>query len=228
METYQTQKEDFIFPIATSPVFNKQKDEFRQRFRTDEESVFLKSLISCSNTAIILPSYLCKQYVQKIMKSKPSITRHVSFGTEKYFPTYVLFSFDGIVPPFIIRRMKSLYASGLLEWWQGFVRGSDMAAILRTNKQFIAMSIKGNILVVFVVLLVGLTAAWFCFLLEQQLITCVFKKLVVALLFRFQSFLSVASVSVTGFFALIPKVISWCFLKVEFVFGIGVRPFKLK
>jgi len=158
-----------IFPSKGSPNIRQQENMFREMYSKKEEQHILKSLESCNKAAVVIPSNMCKQYALKVLQSTPSVSSHVSIGTETYFSTYFLFTFEGTVPPYVIRRMKSSHAAGLFEWWQRFIGGSDMVDVLRQSNHFKAMSITGNIVVVFVLLSAGLLAACVIFLFEHGL-----------------------------------------------------------
>ncbi len=149
---------------ASDLFYSQQRNEFRKKYLRAEKSLLFNSLKTCSKTALILPTYLCQKYAQNISQTNTNLASHLSVGTETYFQAYQVFSFEGVVPPYILRRMKGLHTSGILEWWQRFVAGSHPT--INRQQQLKEPSMHGNILVIFYILLFGLMTACISFLAE--------------------------------------------------------------
>jgi len=74
----------------------------------------------------------------------------------------------GYVPPYITLRLRGIQQSGLLEWWNDFISSSGNIPIYR-SKQHEAPTMKGSILVIFLVLFSGWAISFSVYLLEVRI-----------------------------------------------------------
>lgn len=135
-------------------------------FRLDEQ-VLLKKLSSCKNIALVLPTYQCQQFAVTTKRDFADVSKFVDVGEETYFKSHHVFTFKGVVPPYLIVRVKSILASGVFEWWQEIALLKSKYIGRSSREQTLEKpNLSGNILVVFVILLGGLALGLVCMLLE--------------------------------------------------------------
>lgn len=119
----------------------------------------------CNKTAIILPSTDAKKKYDQMKKAR---YKNVYLGQEKLIENKYGIMFTRWVSPHIIQRMKGLYSSGSIDWWDRYLL--DFVSKLRTDYGEkdgpVASNLQGNIVVVFTLIPLGLLLAVIAFLKE--------------------------------------------------------------
>lgn len=129
----------------------------------DAEGVWLReSLKMCKNVALILPEFYCRQ-LKRNLTAEASLP-HLSVGAEVYSEFMWHTALYGFVPLHILHRFNGVGMAGIWNWWiQLFTyQHSEIENTLSP----IPVSIKGNVVMVFSVLLLGLGAAILCYFWE--------------------------------------------------------------
>lgn len=121
-----------------------------------ELTMLQDSTAECKKTAVILPNFICKD-IQKtlVKKQKPN----VFIGKEIYSDIQWLFYLSGVVPPHVIQRIHRIGESGVWHWWMRLLTGSDLNGVITNIPE--AASMRGNIVIVFVVWIFGISLSTF-------------------------------------------------------------------
>ncbi len=147
--------------------FDENRINFRKNLFELDEQILLRKLSSCQNIALVLPTYQCQQFAMITKRDFSDISKFVDIGEENYFKSQHVFTFKGVVPPYLILRIKSILSSGVFEWWQDIALLKTKYIARLTHEQTLERpTLAGNILVIFVSLLVGLSLGLVCMLLE--------------------------------------------------------------
>lgn len=146
----------------------------------------------CNNTALMLPDL--EAHTKYYLLKRSGMNAFI--GHEPLIEYKFGIIFARWVHPVVIQRMKGFYASGAMEWWDGFI--INFLTRLRvgfydeTEDQVTAANLNGNIAVVFVVLATGVVVSLLVFLVEKirnsVLYTTVLNFFSVKLYFRFCKF----------------------------------------
>ncbi len=94
-------------------------------------------------------------------------------GKDEVFKSYTVFSLSGLVPPFVILKMKQIESSGIINWWTDLLSRevtSDSGDLFISRFQEPTMD--GNIITIFVVLLAGNAFSIIVFVSELLNILC--------------------------------------------------------
>lgn len=124
---------------------------FRDVLQQREGKVLFSFLKSCSKSALILPEYLCHTYARSLSKH----SKHVYVGKEIYPTSASVVFVAGLVPNFVIKRLKNIATGGIWDWHpklevsrHGFKKSQGSLNPEKPN-------MSGNILVVFSILPCG-------------------------------------------------------------------------
>lgn len=119
----------------------------------------------CNKTAVFLPSTDAKRKYDQMKKEK---YKNVYLGQEKLIENKYGIMFTRWVYPHILQRMKGLYASGSIEWWDRYVLSflSKLRSEYEEETGHIASNLQGNIVVVFTLIPAGLLISLVVFLKE--------------------------------------------------------------
>lgn len=120
-----------------------------------EAEILLESAGKCQKTVVVLPSHMCKEFQTSLIKKDPRSSIFV--GEELSAEMNAMFSFEGLVPPLLISRVYRIAESGIWEWWV-HVAG-NMENFQATTESVMAVSMSGNVVVVFCVWLCGIILA---------------------------------------------------------------------
>lgn len=135
----------------------------------NEEKQLFDFMNTCQNSALILPDYMCLDFLKRLAKKNHV---HAFIGKEVYTNMTLGFSVHGYIPNMIQMRIKSIQTSGIFRWWGSFIESqyffvaSD--AVINYKPQKPAM--KGNVLLVFLVLIIGLVVSLLYFIYELKTI----------------------------------------------------------
>lgn len=126
-----------------------------------------ESLGECENVAAILPHYLCSLLARKIAKRNYDA---VSVGKEVYSEFYFLFALSGPVPPYVIRRFKGVGTAGIWEFLMKLATGNteSLGPEDYATSQPTAATLRGNVVILFVLWSFGIMIAILDFLIEVR------------------------------------------------------------
>lgn len=142
------------------------KSEKKKELIALEYKHLLNSLKTCNRTAVILPEHMCWES-GRALKRNHSL-KSVYIGKESYSDINWIFVLSGYVPPHIIRRVKTLGASGIWQMWMKSFLGSLSFQVGPSWKSEVeAPNLEGNIVVIFYVWLIGIGICLFSFVLES-------------------------------------------------------------
>lgn len=132
-------------------------DNFSTEFEDVERNLMLSLLIDCNKTALVVPSPEAESYTRLLTPDRGNA------GKEIYFQEYITVTVRGLVTPPFLARLARMKESGIVEWWanvteyisivQFHYRASN--SVLRKEGYPTGASLKGNIVVIFTVLMGG-------------------------------------------------------------------------
>lgn len=127
-----------------------------------ERNVLLSLLKNCQETAIVMPDQACRNYQQILISEQKA--PDIFFGKESLSDVNWMFHLRGFVPPSLITRVHVISESGIWEWWLNLLTGGthDYGNFVRV----LAVNMKGNIVMVFIVWVAGICIASVCRLLQ--------------------------------------------------------------
>lgn len=153
---------------ASNVQFSNKLLAFVDWFINNYNNILESSLRNCSRTAVVGPGYLVAQLAKKLIHSNFENARHLDISDQTYFQALQAFKFYNVVPSHIRIRLKVLQTSHLFEWWYKVVAEATKVDINKIETLG-ATTMAGNILVVFVVWLIGQTLAAAAIFLERSL-----------------------------------------------------------
>lgn len=128
-----------------------------------EKSLLIETIAKCEKVAVIATSLT----LTTIQRSLATRNIPVDIGTEYITNGIKGIKLDGNLGPKLFKRLWGMRESGIINWWHIYL---DPYRDLRNTPDITPVSpakISGNILVVFVVLMVGISISGLVFLLEQ-------------------------------------------------------------
>lgn len=152
---------------------------------SEQETTFYNDLRKCNKTSVVQPSRVSQLFYRMLRNNKSSLHGDwVSIGEETYFGRDDQFRLYGSVPHKILRRVKKVKQSGILERWLRLISNFNLTRTQRDwEKNFRDASgnfsssyepepeertnMAGNILTVFYILLAGLGLAVLTFTFES-------------------------------------------------------------
>lgn len=145
-------------------------------FRTREMNYFFDLMLKCEKIALVLPSGLCSRVAQKVKHSKHYLP--VSIGKDTYFGMNGLITLTGFVPHRIVTRLKAIGESGIWDWLMQVATGkSNSHSLEGGSSPFQAGNMRGNLIILFYVLVGGLGVSTVVFIIQEILLTCVVSKI---------------------------------------------------
>lgn len=169
----------FLHAIITSTNENKTVDYYSKivaieeqypRLQLIEEAELTRAVERCQRTAVILPEYMCLE-VRRSLKQKRK-SPYIFIGKESYTNQDWTFSLDGLVPFHVVKRIQGIAQSGIWQWWMQLL-GENSVLGATEGQPAEAATMKGNIVVVFVLWACCVTLAIASILLE----ICIFRKM---------------------------------------------------
>lgn len=139
-----------------------------RHYRMLENQILYDEISTCNKSALVLPEYMFGNVVSYVQKHSDNSDK-IYIGKEKFFSKFTGFRITGNISPHLIRRIQAVRDSGLFEWTQNIFRNAvvkkhEETRILRPQKP----NMRGNILVFFIVLLVGLSVSTSVHILERR------------------------------------------------------------
>lgn len=145
----------------------KRNKEFREIVRKWEEDKLLSFMQKCSKSALILPERLCEKYAKKLRISQ---NKHISIGKETYQPRPMGVFLRGLIPPVIIKRIKSIDSSGIWDWHLQLAPTRTKFGS-QSNLHPTGATMTGNVMVIFLMLPFGFASSSIALIVEL----CLFK-----------------------------------------------------
>lgn len=155
-------------------------------FWTLTNDLYQKYLQNCSKSSLLLQSTLITDTKKRLIAAgiKPY---KISVGKERYLNISTVFSLEGPVPDYIVRRAKLMFASGLFERWTNLLGNPDTIHRPSNGRIPPEPKMNGNILLVFTLLWGGQAFCMLYFLLEtHQKLTKLFLHLGAVLVMYFR------------------------------------------
>lgn len=123
----------------------------------------LGSLEECHLKASILPNYLAMHFYKIMVKKKK--LRYAFIGHESFSDIDWMFLLSGIVPPSLVKNIHRISESGVWQWWMELI---ESRRFMNKNVEPVrAASMRGNIVIIFIVRAVGILISVLCILLEN-------------------------------------------------------------
>lgn len=135
-----------------------------QRYMTEEQEVLFQVLKKCNQVALILQEHLCQNVTKHLRRQ--GIHENVFMGKdEAYLSIGWKFILHRFIHPDVIQRLKSASETGLWTRWTTFEKNLYNFKI---NEVVVnAASMGGNIVVIFLVWICGISLSIMCFLIES-------------------------------------------------------------
>lgn len=136
------------------------------QYKALEHSELYKELAKCNNkTALVLPANLAYPYGY-VLKTFKSFQDMMKIGNESYFGEEYQFHLSGVVPGRVVKKLFLSKENGIMESWTGIIVSRILGAQIQKGRVEFkgfgeegdedVVSMKGNIVVTFYVLLLGL------------------------------------------------------------------------
>jgi len=143
---------------------NDMENWFQDTFNKEEMKLLDEFMEHCNRTALILPHGGC---MQNAMHLRRKGYQNVYVGEETFVKYIRVFSITGRIPPFVIKRLGGMQASGIWEWWLTILQRRAIINDAQSGTVVRAPNLEGNILVIFAILGIGFVAGWLCYLIEN-------------------------------------------------------------
>jgi hypothetical protein len=136
---------------------------FNSYFWRKQSQFIFEDLKKCAKTSWILPEYMAHRLSKRLRK----LDLHSDVGVNGYAKRQILFNFQGSVPGSLVKRISRLQHSGLFEWWKNFVNRTDLGKVNNVEPPK-PPNMKGNIQLIFILLLSGLLGALVFLIIELR------------------------------------------------------------
>lgn len=138
-------------------------EEFTSIYQKKEEACLLETLRSCGHTAVALPELAAirlRKNLQKTLKYK-----RADISSQAFSGKFLVVSFHGETPGYILGRVRAVHESGILRWWEArfaYTVSDNPSDILDVQPA----SMTGNIVVIFSICVGGVATGFALFLVE--------------------------------------------------------------
>ncbi|CAL8076320.1 unnamed protein product [Orchesella dallaii] len=128
---------------------------------------FYNILERCNKTAILLPDMEAHELYYEMRRQKHKYA-YLSHKDDKLLDFKFGIGIGRWVNKKVLKRFYGMHTSGIWEWWNNFIVNfmTRVKSGDRTENEFTASNLKGNILIVFITLMAGLVASVLGFLVE--------------------------------------------------------------
>lgn len=134
--------------------------QFSDALKQGELNALFEEMRKCDRLAVLLPIDICNNWQRKLRRLRLS---HVFIGKETYFSTKVVFRLEGLLPHYIIQRVKSTHESGIWARWENLTMSViDVDEVVKPEKP----SMSGNIIMIFALFLTGMVFASVSYIFE--------------------------------------------------------------
>lgn len=141
--------------------------EFRKTTLQAEDQILLQYMRTCRQSALILPRKKAAKYALLLNRMGPI---SVSLGREEYYKADIGFIMRGLVSPQIVKRIRFSTESGIWTRWSKIMIGIQNhheEIFWRYPRHVTRPSMRGNIIVIFILLGFGMGMAILVFLVEE-------------------------------------------------------------
>lgn len=142
---------------------SNQMDFLISWIRRDENKEILSHLQRCKKVAFTLPEYLCHEYARKLQYT--SEVPYIHVGKETYTVVGWMITLKGLWTKQFVNRYRTAYESGHGHKWTGLF---TMNKIVRGSVYPVAAKLDGNIVIIFIVWILGLVVAILDFVVEVR------------------------------------------------------------
>lgn len=120
-----------------------------------EEKQLLEVINTCEKSAFIFPEYMCMDFWRRLTRNKHV---HTFIGKELYSHNISGFSVYGRISNFLLKRIQLIKTSGIFVWWSHFIDNQHFLGFTHmiSTTEHIKPAMKGNVLLIFILLLFGL------------------------------------------------------------------------
>lgn len=142
--------------------------EARQLLLDMQQRIFIDKLKQCKRVAVLVPYHKAIEYLE-LLRNETHKFIATSIGDIRYENYRIAFYLAGKTPFNVFQRLDRIKTSGIWNWTGGFVTDMINQRVLVNSyikNTVTAASLKGNILVIFTVFLVGLGISLLIFALE--------------------------------------------------------------
>lgn len=134
-----------------------------------EQTVLERSLEICDKVALIVPEYLARNISRKLRYNPASAGKHY-VGKEEIHKTTIGFQLQGYVPMRVFSRLKAISWAGIWDRWRKLTEslsGRQVTDSMSDSVPSRRPTMEGNMLILFVVLLIGQGLSILIFLAEM-------------------------------------------------------------
>lgn len=129
---------------------------FDRQFLQQESDILRNSLKKCSKSAVVIPTYLGYKFVKQLVKEGID---HVYQGAETYYEMNLVFEVKGQFPRYVVQRARYAERCGLWKRWRRLFKGRYIRKVVKRTGPLETPTMKGNVIVIFLLLEAGLVAA---------------------------------------------------------------------
>lgn len=135
---------------------------YEKYIQVNEEKTLFEFLKTCKCAALVLPEYDCNIFARNL-----SLSGHQSVfvGKERYGNSETVVFMSGLIPTYVIKRLRSIVASGILDWHSKFELAKKTFQPSESKLVPKKPTMSGNVVVIFLLLPAG-------FLLSFILLIC--------------------------------------------------------
>lgn len=133
-----------------------------RKMHETEQSILEESLDHCNQVALLLPDHLARNIAYRMRNLE-----NIYVGKEILQDSMTAFYLSGYIPLRIISRIKAIKWAGLWYRWRKLIwskTGRTVQENVRESRKIQKPTMSGNIFVIFVVLLIGLSCSILAFL----------------------------------------------------------------
>lgn len=141
-------------------------DKLKEVQAAEAEELF-KLIRNCSKVALILPEHLCHENSKRL--SKEARLPYTYVGKEGLSEIGWMFSLHGVgkITSQFLTRLKSAHESGHWhKWTRLFGSSTDVTVTIKANSRVVAARMDGNVILIFIVWMCGLSLALFRLIFE--------------------------------------------------------------
>jgi len=141
--------------VPTTPVkiFNNLVVDTANFYDRKTNEILFESLKKCNKTALALPNYLSIDIARQLQRFGMT---HVSIGKETFVMPVNVFEIKGQIPPFVVKRLGGMAASGIVDWAMRVVQNDWTLQSWGSFETLTKPNLEGNIRVIFILLLASL------------------------------------------------------------------------
>lgn len=150
------------------------EQKFRKHFFQMELSQLKHYLRQCERTAVVVPSHVGYEIVKSL---EQDAKENAYQGEETYYQVNVVFILKGMIPQYLIQRVKYVERCGLWQRWQTLFKKRFLRRSDRKTEVLRRPTMKGHIVIIFTALVAGLVLSAICFGVESCILhICSFTR----------------------------------------------------